>query len=75
MQLLVATRNRHKLKELAPMLKDLQIEVISAKDVPKLPEIVEDGKTVRDNAVKKAVETARATKKLTLFKNILKPDF
>ena len=66
MQLLIATRNRHKLKELAPLLRDLQLEVITAKDVPKLPEIVEDGKTVRDNAVKKAVETARATKKLTL---------
>jgi XTP/dITP diphosphohydrolase len=66
MQLLIASRNRHKLKELAAMLKDLQIEVISAADVPKLPEIVEDGATVRDNAIKKAVEMARAAKKLTL---------
>ncbi|MGH9594542.1 MAG: non-canonical purine NTP pyrophosphatase, partial [Bryobacteraceae bacterium] len=66
MQLLIATRNRHKLKELTPLLKDLQLEVVSVKDVPKLPEIVEDGATVRDNAVKKAVETARISKKLTL---------
>src|SRR5271154_2684024 len=66
MQLLIATRNRHKLKELTPLLKDLQLEVISVKDIPKLPEIVEDGATVRDNAIKKAVETARVAKKLTL---------
>ena len=66
MQLVIATRNRHKLKELAPLLQDLQLEVISAKDLAKLPEVIEDGNTVRDNAVKKAVETARATKKLTL---------
>ena len=48
------------------MLKDLQIEVISASDMPKLPEIDENGATIRDNAVKKAVEMARAAKKLTL---------
>jgi inosine/xanthosine triphosphate pyrophosphatase family protein len=45
MQLLIATRNRHKLKELTPLLKDLQLEVISVKDVPKLSEIVEAGAT------------------------------
>lgn len=48
------------------MLRDLQLEVISAADMPKLPEIDEDGATVRDNAIKKAVEMARAAKKLTL---------
>src|SRR5580700_8374332 len=66
MQLLVATRNKDKLKELAAMLHDLQIDVISVADMPRLPEIVEDGATIRDNAIKKAVETARVAKKLTL---------
>ena len=66
MQLLVATRNKHKLKELAPLLRDLSIDVVPAGDIHGLPEIVEDGVTIRDNAIKKAVETARVAKKLTL---------
>jgi XTP/dITP diphosphohydrolase len=66
MQLLVATRNKHKLKELRVLLKDLPLEVVSAADIRGLPEIVEDGATVRDNAAKKAVETAAAAKMLTI---------
>src|SRR5579862_7267496 len=66
MQILVATRNKHKLKELAALLQDLPLEPIPTGDVRGAPEIVEDGATIRDNAVKKAVETAKATKKLTL---------
>ena len=66
MQLLLATRNKDKLKELRVLLKDLPLEVVSANDVRGLPEVVEDAPTIRDNAAKKAVEMARAAKKLTL---------
>ena len=66
MQLLVASRNKHKLKELAGLLQDLPLEAIPASGIRGLPEIVEDGATIRDNAMKKAVETARVAKKLTL---------
>jgi XTP/dITP diphosphohydrolase len=66
MQLLVATRNKHKLKELRELLKDLPLEVVPATDIRGLPEVVEDGATVRDNAAKKAVETAAAAKMLTI---------
>jgi len=66
MQLLLATRNKDKLKELRVLLKDLPLEVVSAGDVRGLPEVEEDAPTVRDNAAKKAVEMARASKKLTL---------
>lgn len=66
MQLLVATRNRDKLKEITAILADLNLEVISAADRKGLPEVVEDAPTVRDNAIKKAVETAKAAKMLTL---------
>ena len=66
MQLLVATRNRHKLKELRDLLTELNLDVISSADVPGLQEVVEDAETLRDNAIKKAVETARFAKKLTL---------
>src|SRR5277367_2157489 len=66
MQLLVASRNKHKLKELTALLKDLPLEAVVAKDIRGLSEVVEDGATIRDNAIKKAVETARVAKKLTL---------
>src|ERR1035438_3824076 len=66
MQFLVASRNKHKLKELAGLLQDLPLETVPASSIRGLPEIVEDGATIRDNAIKKAVETARVAKKLTL---------
>jgi XTP/dITP diphosphohydrolase len=66
MQLLVATRNKHKLKELAALLGDLPLELISTADMPNLPGVVEDGATIRDNAIKKAIQTARMARKLTV---------
>ncbi|MBM3860002.1 MAG: RdgB/HAM1 family non-canonical purine NTP pyrophosphatase [Verrucomicrobia bacterium] len=66
MQLLIATRNRDKLKEIAAILADLDLEVVSLADRKGLKEVVEDAPTVRDNAIKKAVETAKAAKMLTL---------
>lgn len=66
MRLLVATRNRDKLKEIRALLADLDFDILSINDVPAAPEIEEDQPTVRDNAIKKAVATAQATKLLTL---------
>ncbi len=66
MRLLVATRNKDKLKELRALLADLDFEVISSADVPGLQEIEEDQPTVRDNAIKKAIATAKFAKMLTL---------
>ena len=66
MQLLVATGNRHKLKEIAAILGELDLDIRSSADVPGLKAINEDGATLQDNAVKKAVETAKAGKMLTL---------
>lgn len=64
--LLIATRNRHKLEELQEILADLNIELLSLNDVASIPEIIEDGKTFEDNAIKKAHETANLTGYLTL---------
>jgi XTP/dITP diphosphohydrolase len=66
MQLLVATRNRHKLKEIESILAELNFEIRSSADLPNLAEVAEDAGTIRDNAIKKAVETARVAKMLTL---------
>lgn len=65
-KLLIATTNRKKLEELESLLKGLPYEFLFLRDIPPLPEVVEDGKTFRENAVKKAVETAKASGLLTL---------
>lgn len=61
MQLLVATRNRGKIKEIKALLDGLVEEVICAADLPELPETVEDGATFAENALKKAREASKAT--------------
>ena len=51
-ELIVATTNQGKVKEIQAMLKDLNIEVKSLKDVyDDVPDIVEDGKTFKENAL------------------------
>lgn len=57
----LATRNRHKGEELAALLADLGIRIRTLADFPAAPDVVEDGATCEANAIKKAVEIARAT--------------
>jgi len=66
MELVVATKNKKKLQEIKEILSDLDLEISSLADYPKAPRIIENGKTFRENAIKKAVKIARYTKKLTL---------
>jgi XTP/dITP diphosphohydrolase len=61
MELLVATRNLGKLKEIRALLAPLQVTVRGLADFPELPEIVEDGLTFAANAEKKAATIARLT--------------
>jgi non-canonical purine NTP pyrophosphatase (RdgB/HAM1 family) len=65
-ELLVATKNPGKLKEIRELLSDLPLKVTSLADYPDCPEIEEDGKTFNQNALKKAVTIALYTKKLVL---------
>jgi XTP/dITP diphosphohydrolase len=66
MELLVATKNKGKLREIRELLKDLDLNVTSLEDYADLPEIIEDGKTFTANAIKKAATIAMYTKTLTL---------
>jgi XTP/dITP diphosphohydrolase len=52
--LVLATRNEGKLRELQDLLDNLGIEILTLNDFPDLPEIVEDGKSFFENALKKA---------------------
>lgn len=60
-RVVLATRNAHKIEELSAMLADLPIEVLSSADFPGLPEVMEDGGTLEENAVKKAEAVAAST--------------
>ena len=66
MELIVATRNSGKLKEISALLSPLQIIVRGVAEFPELPEVVEDGCTFAENATKKATTIARLTGRLTL---------
>lgn len=57
-KLVVATRNRGKIKELEVMLGGLVDEIICAADLADFPDTVEDGVTFEENALKKAREAS-----------------
>jgi len=53
--LIIATRNKGKVREIKHLLKPIKLKIISLLDLPKLSDIRETGRTFRENAVKKAV--------------------
>ncbi len=61
MKVVLATRNRGKISELQTLLRDLGVKVISMDEAGEVPEIIEDGTTFRENAMKKALVVSRAT--------------
>lgn len=61
MKLVIATRNANKLEEIRQIFDFKSLEVLSAFDFPHVPDVVEDGDTLEENAKKKAVEVALAT--------------
>lgn len=65
-ELIVATKNEGKLREIKDLLKDFNLKITSLRDYPDIPTIDEDGKTFAQNALKKAATVALYTKKLTL---------
>lgn len=66
MKLVIATRNKGKLREIRQIIQDIDIEVLGLENFPGLPEVVEDGDTFSANAWKKASTIARLTGYLTL---------
>ncbi len=54
MRIVFATKNEGKVKEITEMLASMDIELVSLNHFESLPEIVEDGQTYLENALKKA---------------------
>ena len=65
-QIVFATSNENKLREIRMILKDFNAEVISLKEAGINTEIIEDGRTFEENAVIKATTIMKETGKLTL---------
>jgi XTP/dITP diphosphohydrolase len=66
MELVVATKNKKKLAEIKAILKMPDLKITSLADYASTPRIIENGRTFRENAVKKAVRVAHFTQKVTL---------
>jgi XTP/dITP diphosphohydrolase len=65
-RIVLASRNQGKIKEIQVMVADLGIGLLSLNDYPGIPEIVEDGKSFLENAVKKARAVAESTGEIVL---------
>lgn len=65
-RLILGTRNKKKIKEIAPLLADLPIQLVDVSQLEGVPEIAEDGKTFLANASAKAHGVAQATREWTL---------
>lgn len=61
MQLVIATRNRHKLEEISAIFAFRHLVISSALDYPHLPDVEETGATFEENAILKARALAGAT--------------
>jgi XTP/dITP diphosphohydrolase len=66
MKLLIATKNRNKYTEIAHIFTLPNLTISCAADLPKAPEVAEDGITFKQNAVKKAVTFSVLTGMWTL---------
>ena len=61
-----ASRNRGKVQEIQAMMADVGVTLRSLEDYPDLPEIVEDGTSFLENALKKARTVAEFTGEIAL---------
>jgi XTP/dITP diphosphohydrolase len=65
-EIVVATRNPGKLKEIEAILSVDSARFLSLKEFPGIPEIIEDGNTFAENALKKARTVARLTGRIAV---------
>jgi XTP/dITP diphosphohydrolase len=66
LEILIATKNSGKVNEIKDVLTDLNIRILSLNDFPDIPKIEENGKTYQENALKKAVDVSKYSRKICL---------
>ncbi len=65
-EIVLATRNKNKKREIINILRGLPFNILTLDDFPDCPEVKEDGLTFKENAVKKARIVADFTRRFTL---------
>ena len=65
-KLLIATNNKGKVEEIKDLLKDISIELVTPNDIGIELLVEEDGSTYAENAEKKALAFAYASKLISL---------
>ena len=65
-EVVIATRNPGKFWEIKEILAPLSLKVLSLRDFPEIPEILEDGQTFEENAVKKAAAVSHQTGRVAI---------
>jgi len=65
-EVVLATRNAHKVREIQNIFSELPVRFLSLAAFPNAPEVVEDGRTFRENAVKKAFQISAYLQKICL---------
>ena len=66
LEILIATNNLGKVKEIKDILDSPEIKILNMKNFPTLPKVEEDGKTYQENASKKARKISEYTGKICL---------
>jgi XTP/dITP diphosphohydrolase len=60
--IVLATRNKHKILEIKTILHDLPLEILTLNDFPDVPALREDGETFQENSLQKAQAVHQHTK-------------
>ena len=61
MKIVFATHNRDKCAEMEAMMSDMPIQLLTPNELPEIEEIIEDGKTLEENALIKAKTVHKIT--------------
>lgn len=64
--LVIATRNKGKIREIKELLNNLDVNLTCIEDYPEMPEVIEDGDSLEANAKKKAIAVTKWTGKIVL---------
>jgi XTP/dITP diphosphohydrolase len=66
MEIVLATRNKNKIKEMSALFSRLPVKLLTLDQFPDVGEVVEDGKDCEENALKKAIEVSKGSGKPAL---------
>ncbi len=66
LEVVLATRNPGKVRELLDLLRDLPLQVYTLQAFPQIRDLQEDGLTYTENAISKALTVARLTRRVAV---------